>query len=362
VADTRSSGIFKDLANKKTINEGYYKMGHRKKSAPRHGSLAYHPRKRASRFTGRWRTWGNLSYDSPTILGFAAYKAGMTHTILIEDNKTSPYYGHEISKAVTILDTPPVVVCGIRAYRKSQTGLRAMGEVWAGELSEDLRRTFPTPKEYSMDRVLQELEKRINNAVELRLILHTQPRLTSLPKKKPDIFESKVAGGTLPEQWKFAKDLLGNELKIGDMFKEGEYIDVSAVSKGKGFQGPMKKFGIKKLPRKSRKTVRGVGSIGLWTPARLMWTIPRSGQMGFHQRVEVNKRIMKIGIDPKEIIPAGGFLNYGLIRGDYLILLGSVPGARKRMIRLRKAVRPPKTIPETAPDLVYISITSKQGK
>jgi large subunit ribosomal protein L3 len=337
-------------------------MGHRKQSAPRHGSLAYHPRKRATNFTGRWRTWGNLLASSPTIVGFAAYKAGMTHVVLIEDKKSSPYFGHELSKAVTILDTPPAVVCAIRAYRNTPTGLTAMGEVWAGELSEDLRRKFPTPKEYSMDKVLLELEEHIKDASELRLILHTQPRLTSLPKKKPDIYESKIVGGTIAEQWKFAKDLLGNEIKASDIFKEGEYIDVSAVTKGKGFQGPMKKFGIKKLPRKSRKTVRGVGSIGPWTPARTMWTIPRSGQMGFHQRVEYNKRILKIGIDPKEIIPAGGFVNYGLIRGDYLLVLGSIPGSRKRVIRLRKAIRGPREIPETAPDLVYVSTTSKQGR
>ncbi|NVM53910.1 MAG: 50S ribosomal protein L3, partial [Candidatus Helarchaeota archaeon] len=330
-------------------------MGHRKHSAPRHGSLAYHPRKRASNFTGRWRSWGNISYAEPTILGFAAYKAGMTHVILVEDKKTSPYYGHEVSRAATVLDTPPTIVCAIRAYRFTNSALKVLGEVWAGELSEDLRRKFPTPKEYSMDKALLELEKQIKNATELRLILHTQPRLTSLSKKKPDIFESKIEGGSITDQWKFAKELLGNELKVSSTLKEGDFIDVSAVTKGKGFQGPMKKFGIKKLPRKSRKTVRGVGSIGPWTPGRTMWTIARSGQMGFHQRVEYNKRILKIGIDPKEIIPAGGFLNYGLIRGDYLLVLGSIPGTRKRMIRLRKAIRPPKNVPDTPPDLVYIS-------
>ena len=337
-------------------------MGHRKQSAPRHGSLGYHPRKRASHFTGRWRTWGDLSFDEPTLLGFAAYKAGMTHVIYIEVRKSNPFFGHELVKAATILDTPPVVVCAIRAYQSTPKGLKVLGEVWAGELSEDLRRNFPTPKEYSMDKALLELEKRIKDVTELRLILHTQPRLTSVPKKKPDIFESKIAGGTIQAQWQYAKDLLGNELKISDFVKEGGFVDVSAVTKGKGFQGPMKKFGIKKLPRKSRKTVRGVGSIGPWTPSQTMWTIARSGQMGFHQRVEYNKRILKIGIDPKEIIPAGGFLNYGLIRGDYLLVLGSIPGTRKRMIRLRQAIRPPKNIPETPPDIVYISLASKQGK
>ncbi|HUX98724.1 MAG TPA: 50S ribosomal protein L3 [Candidatus Deferrimicrobium sp.] len=337
-------------------------MGHRKQSAPRHGSLAYHPRKRAASFTGRWRSWGNISYNSPTILGFAAYKAGMTHVVLIDDKQNSPFYGHEVIRAATVLDTPPIIICAIRAYKSTTNGLKVLGEVWAGELSEDLRRRFPTPKEYSMDKVLLELEARIKDAIELRLILHTQPRLSSLSKKKPDIFESKIVGGTIPEQWKYAKELLGNEMKINDFIKDGSFIDVSAVTKGKGFQGPMKKFGIKKLPRKSRKTVRGVGSIGPWKPPHTTWMIARSGQMGFHQRVEYNKRILKVGIDPKEINPAGGFLNYGLISSDFLLIQGSIPGTRKRMIRIRKAIRPPKTISETAPDLVYVSTTSKQGK
>ncbi len=337
-------------------------MGHRKQSAPRHGSTAFHPRKRARYVTGRFRTWGNeLTYKTPTVLGFAGYKAGMTHVVLTEDRNSSPYFGHEIVKAATILDTPPAIVCAIRAYRTVENELKAMDEVWAGELSEDLRRRFPTPKEYSMDKKLLELEQKIEEASEFRLILHTQPRLTSLPKKKPDIFESKIVGGSIKDQWKFAKDLLGNELKVGNYIKEGDFIDTASVTKGKGFQGPVKKFHVKKLQRKSRKTVRGIGTLGPWKPTRVLWLIAHAGQMGFHQRVELNKRVIKVGIDPKEIIPKGGFLNYGLIRGDYVVVIGTVAGTRKRMIRFRKSVRRPRNIPEKAPDIVYISLESKQG-
>lgn len=336
-------------------------MGHRKQSAPRHGSTAYHPRKRARYKNGRWRRWGTFSLNTPTILGFAGYKAGMTHVVIVEDKPNSPYFGHEITKAVTVIDTPPAVVCAIRAYQTLENELKAMDEVWAGELSEDLRRRFPTPKEYSMDKALQELEQKIDQATELRLILHTQPRLTALPKKVPDIFESKIVGGSIMDQWKFAKDLLGNELKVSNVLKEGDFIDIASVTKGKGFQGPMRKFHVKKLQRKSRKTVRGIGTLGPWKPTRTFWLIARSGQMGFHQRVELNKRIIKVGIDPKEIIPKGGFINYGLIRGDYVVVLGTIPGTRKRMIRIRKAVRRPRNIPEKPPDVVFISLESKQG-
>lgn len=80
-------------------------------------------------------------------------------------------------------------------------------------------------------------------------------------------------------------------------------MDVLAITKGKGFQGPVKRWGVKILPRKSRKTKRGVAVIGPWHPTRVLYTVPRAGQMGYFQRTEYNKRILKIGADGKEITP-----------------------------------------------------------
>ncbi|MFX1452139.1 MAG: 50S ribosomal protein L3, partial [Promethearchaeota archaeon] len=190
--------------------------------------------------------------------------------------------------------------------------------------------------------------------LELRLLACTQPRLASVSKKKPDLMEIKTIAGNYEELIKYAKDTLGNEIRAFDVFSEGQFIDVSAVSKGKGFQGPVKRFGIKILPRKSRKSKRAVGAIGPWRPARVSYTVARAGQMGFHQRIEYNKRILKIGSDPKEINPSGGFVRYGLIKGDYLVLEGSVPGPCKRLIKLRYPLRPKPHL-ETPPDIVYIS-------
>jgi large subunit ribosomal protein L3 len=100
-------------------------------------------------------------------------------------------------------------------------------------------------------------------------------------------------------------------------------MDVVAITKGKGFQGPVKRWGVKLLPRKSRKTKRGVACIGPWKPARVLYTVPRAGQMGYHQRTEYNKRILKIGIDGKEVTPNGGFVRYGEVKGTYVIVDGS---------------------------------------
>ena len=60
------------------------------------------------------------------------------------------------------------------------------------------------------------------------------------------------------------------------------------------------------------------------------------GQMGYHQRTEYNKLILKISDNLDEINPKSGFKGYGLVRTKYILLDGSVPGPRKRLIILRK--------------------------
>ena len=114
-----------------------------------------------------------------------------------------------------------------------------------------------------------------------------------MPRIKPDTFELKVSGGASgKERFAYAEKLLGKDIGIRDVFKNGQLVDVIAVSKGKGTQGVVKRFGIKLQPRKNRKGKRRVGCIGPWKPNRTMYTVGRSGQMGYHNRVEYNKRIM----------------------------------------------------------------------
>jgi large subunit ribosomal protein L3 len=182
-----------------------------------------------------------------------------------------------------------------------------------------------------------------------------------VPKKKPDLMEIKVGGGAIEEQLEYAKKLLGKTVSIISVFKEGQFVDVVSITKGKGFQGPVKRWGVKILPRKSRKTKRGVAVIGPWHPARVVYSVPRAGQMGYFQRTEYNKRILKIGADGSEITPKGGFKRYGSVRGIYLLIDGSLPGPPKRLIRLRYPVRPPTGLPETPPKMTYISLESPQG-
>jgi len=186
---------------------------------------------------------------------------------------------------------------------------------------------------------------------------------------KPDLGRFKqadVSPKKFVKEFRVGTDVLekypvGSEIPI-DLFADGDRVDVTGTSKGKGFQGVIKRFGVKELPKwhKHRKGSRsGPGSRGPATT--FSWSeVPQPGQMGFHRRTEYNKRIIKIGDNGLEVTPAGGFLHYGIVRSSYVLLAGSIPGTPKRPIVLRHPVRP-RWMPEAAPKITYISLQSKQG-
>lgn len=331
----------------------------KKWSAPRRGSLAFSPRVRAKRWIGKIRYWPEVDGE-PTPLAFAGYKAGMTHVVAIDTVKNSLTYGKEIAIPVTIIETPPMLAVGFRVYEKTEKGLKALSEAWMEKPPKDFARLFPLPEKFDLKEKLKEIEDSIDRISEVRLLLATQPRLVKKGRKKPELLEVKIGGGSIKERLDYAKKVLGKELRASEVFKEGQWVDVIAVTKGKGFQGPVKRWGVALLHHKSRKTRRGVGSIGPWHPAFVMRTVPRAGQMGFHQRTEYNKQILKIGSNGEEITPKGGFLRYGPIRTEYVMLKGTVPGPARRLITLRYAARAG-GLPTEVPKIEYIDLESKQG-
>jgi len=339
-------------------------MGHRKKHAPRHGSLAFLPRKRAVQIKGRVRHWFD-SLDEINFLGFAGFKAGMTHITYIEDQKNSPYYGKELMKPVTVIEVPPLILIGIRVYNADEYGKYIIGELYTTEFNNFLARKINIPnieKNDPKDKK-KEILKNLNETSEIRGIFQTQPYKISIPRKKPDIIEIKINSLSQPkDELNFVYKNLGKEIKARDVLTEGELVDVIAVTKGKGFQGPVKRFGIKILTRKNNKIKRAVACIGPWHPARVLYTVPRAGQLGYHQRTEYHKRIMQIGENEEEINPKGGFIRYGKIRGDYILLLGSIPGPKKRLIRIRKTIRPSKSFVVSSPEITFISRESQQRR
>jgi len=327
---------------------------------PRRGSMGVYPRKRATDIVPRVRTWPEVNLGKPTLLGFAAYKAGMLHAVVVDDRPTSPLYGKEAVRAVTVLDAPPLYVAAVRLYTLDPTnGYKvAVGEAWVSEPPADLRRVLTLPEKFDTEKQLKALEEYKDVAVDVRVVVATQPRLSGIGKKTPEVLEIPVGGvPSIDERINFAISLLGKTVSPKDVFTPGQLVDVIAVTKGKGYQGVVKRFGVTILPRwhKHRKGHRRTGTIGPQAPA-LMFTQPRPGQMGFHQRTEYNKRILKIGENGAEITPKSGFPHYGVIKGPYILLQGSVPGARKRLVVLRYPVRPPKKAPPAAePQVVWVS-------
>jgi large subunit ribosomal protein L3 len=339
-------------------------MGHRKRHAPRRASLAFLPRKRAASIQGRIRHWTDFE-EEIDFLGFAGFKAGMTHITYVEDQKNSPYYGKELMKPVTIIETPPLLLIGIRVYSEDEYGKYIQGELYSTDLNDNLRKKMILPNfnNYNFNEQKEEILKKINDKSEVRAIFQTQPYLTSIPRKKPDIFEIKVNSVNDPlNEFNYALQYLGKELKARDILKVGELVDTIAVTKGKGFQGPVKRSGVRLLTRKNSKIQRAVSCIGAWHPARVSYTVPRPGQLGYHQRTEYHKRIMLIGENEEEINPKGGFIRYGKIKGNYILVLGSIPGPKKRLIKIRKTIRPLKSFSIAVPEITFISRESQQRK
>jgi len=333
-------------------------MGHIHR--PRRGSLAFSPRKRAKSEVPRVRNW-NADGDKASLAGFAGYKAGMTHVMMIDDRARSLTEGMEISVPVTVVEVPPMNIVALRAYEKYNGGLRPVGEAWAENLAPELSRAMTVPKNKRGS--LDNIQSLLNDLVDLRVVAHTNPALiTGVPKKVPDVMELPVVGKTVAEKFQFAQSILGQQAPVTGAFQIGEILDISAVTKGKGLQGPVRRWGIAIQKRKHARTgkMRHVGNLGPWHPSHISWRVPQLGQMGYHQRTEFNKRLMALGTDGGEVTPAGGFPEYGIVRSSYALIKGSLPGPAKRLIRMRKALRPGQ-IEVKAPQFLYVSKESKQG-
>jgi len=343
-------------------------MGHRKLASPRRGSAGVRPRKRAEEILPTPRNWPAIQLNEPKLLGFVGYKVGMTHIFMIDDKPTSPNYGKEVYVPVSVVETPPIIPLALRAYVMGPKGEpTTLTEYW-GEIPDDILKTLQERKisRLKLDKEkiksnLDTINNKINDILNLRLLVATQPKLVpSIGKKKPEIVEIALGGGDIKAQLNYALSILGKQLPVKDVFKEGQLIDIIGVTKGKGFQGVVKRYGVVELPRwhKHRKGSRKVGARGfsISTPSY----VPQPGQMGFHRRTEYNKRILKISDNPDEINPKGGFVNYGIVKNTYLVIEGSIIGAKKRPLFLRYPIRPSWS-PQSVPQITYVNKNSQQG-
>lgn len=312
----------------------WFKMANPRR--PRRGSMGYSPRKRAKRIfpaVGR-----KAIAKEARLTEFAGYKVGMLHLMMVSDKKGTPTTNQEIAVPATLIEVPPLKVLGIRAFKNTHYGPKVACEIWTDKTDKNLSRTIKLPKKITAK--IETIEKNISNFSDIVLLAYTQPKSAGIDKKRPEILEIGIGGETVEAKFKYAKEKLGAEIPVADVFKIGDFVDSIAITKGKGFQGSIYRWGLKLLSHKSQKLHRKAGNLGPWHPHKTRPTVPQMGQMGFHKRTEYNKRVLKIGTDIKEIAKKGGWKNYGEINSSYIIVKGSVQGPTKRLIRIRNALRP----------------------
>lgn len=332
-------------------------MGHIKRKRPRRGSLGFWPRKRAQDIVARVKNWAPTK--EAKLLGFAGYKVGMVSAITIDNRPKAPTKGEEVKRAVTILEAPPMKVISVRLYSKTPYGLKTIGESMAENLDKYLTRAMILPKKKKSK--IDDLKTKLPNATEVRVLVHTEPQNTGLGKKTPEILEIPV-GGSVADAFNYAISVLGKGISAIDILKTGEFVDAHAVTKGKGFQGDIKRYGVKLASHKAEFGRRHRQTMGPITPPVTGWWVAQPGQMGFHKRTDYNKQILKIS-DAKttNVNPASGFYHYGNVKSNLILISGSVPGARKRLIVLSHAIRQRKTAFPQAPEITHISVRSQQG-
>jgi large subunit ribosomal protein L3 len=284
----------------------------------------------------------------------------MTHAFIVDYRKRSTTAAQEVAVPVTVIETPPIHVVGARLYREDPYGSRVVGEVWAAETHDEMGRAIPSHPASDPAKVEG---FRTAPADEIRLIVHTEPwKINGIGSKTPDIFEVRISGEAFEDRRNFALAQLGKEVTIDEVAKEGEFWDLIGVTKGKGFQGHIQRWGVHLQPHKNSKHRRMIGTLGPHNPSFVTFRIPQAGQMGYHKRTVYNIRLLKIVRDPatENVTPKGGYLHYGPVRSSCVIVHGTVPGPSKRLLRFRLPIRSRISSVEKV-DVRFLSTTSKQG-
>lgn len=294
---------------------------------PRAGSLQFWPRKRANKPLPN-ANWNAIKKESG-LLGFIGYKVGMGSVLTKDDSPDSMTKGKRIIVPTTIIECPPMKILSVRFYKNKNV----VGEVVVS-VDKELKRKVKLPKS------VKKIEDFKEEFDDIRVIVYSGVIKTDI-KKTPDLIELAIAG-TKDDKMNFVKEKIGKTISISEVFSEG-VVDVRGVTTGLGIQGPVKKMGISLKSHKSEKGVRRPGNLAPWSPSRLTLATPLSGQLGYFTRIAYNNLILKVGqIKENDINKKGGFMNYGKINTDYILVKGSVSGPQKRALLITHPIRPTK--------------------
>jgi len=331
------------------------------------------------------------------LTAFMGYKAGMTHIVRDMDRPGSKLHKKEVAEAVTIMECPPMVCVGVVGYVETPQGLRGNTTVWAGHLSEEVRRRFyknwyrakhkaftkyskafygDDGKTFSQ-KIDTQLQRIKDYCQVVRAICHTQVSKVKIGQKKAHVSEIQVNGGSIADKVDFVVKLFEQQVSVGSVFDQNEMVDCIGVTKGRGNAGVIHRWGCSRLARKTHRGLRKVACIGSWHPQRVRFQTPRVGQLGYHHRTEINKKIYRMGkslsedphnatteadLTEKSISPLGGFPRYGHVNEDWVMLKGAIVGCKKRVVTLRKSLLPQtsrKALEEVS--LKFIDTSSKFG-
>ena len=266
-----------------------------------------------------------------------AFKVATGHVAMINDMNPAAKQ-QEVNRACTLLEAPPMLVYGIRLYSKDPlTGYRTVSKEILDKASVQ---KLGIKKIKTDESKIPEIKQKLSEFIDVTALLVTYPKGVASGQHHPNRFESPIGGKSMEEKFTAITQKLGKEAGLQDFFKPGEYVDVASITKGKGWQGVIKRFGVARVSHKATQKIRHVGTLGPFKPGKVLYSVPHAGQTGFNYRIEQNKRILKIGskADSDSINPSSGFLNYGLVRNNFIIIDGSVPGPSKRLVRIRKSV------------------------
>lgn len=294
-----------------------------KLSKPRAGSLQVWPRKRAKHLLPRVN-WKAVKGEG--ILGFITYKVGMATALVKDSTDKSMTANKRVYLPVTILEAPSMKIFSVRFYKQGSVVKETI-------VSNDaiLKRLVRVPKAAGILEAPAAYD-------DIRIIVYSLAEQTGV-KKTPDLAELALGGANKLE---LVRNLIGKEITLRDALK-ASLLDVRGLTKGKGFEGAVPRFGISLKSHKSEKGVRRPGSLAPWHPARVTFRTPQAGQLGMFTRVHYNLRVITLGtVAEKEINPGTGFKHYGKVRSSYLIVKGSVQGPPKRQILVTPALRPTK--------------------
>lgn len=162
---------------------------------------------------------------------------------------------------------------------------------------------------------------------------------------KPKVGHTKKAG-TSPKR--FLREIRGvkvEDYSLGQsldasVFTEGEIVDVSGISKGKGFQGVIKRYNQSRGPMgHGSQYHRGVGSLGTMLPMHVLKGKKLPGHMGNQMTTIQNLEVVKVDLE-----------------NNVILIKGSIPGPKKSLVMIRTSVKKGEKINETEELITYVEV------